>query len=74
MQGYDLKVLAARFKSVGLNLTEDAVKSAVKETLGWFVESAKASETPFDDVALIIVPQLEKAALDLADKIDGEVG
>ena len=71
MQAYDIAVLADKFKARGLDLAEDAVKGAVVDVLDWFEASAKLSATPFDDVALVVVPQLKKSVLELADKIDG---
>ena len=32
------------------------------------------SSTPYDDMAMVIVPAVKKMALDMADKIDGEEG
>lgn len=74
MKPYDLSVLTAKLKERGLNLVEDEVKVVIHELAGWLSESAKLSETPFDDVALAVIPLLEKAGTDLADKIDGQVG
>jgi hypothetical protein len=71
---YDLSELAQSLKEEGLNLAEDAVKAIVKKTVLWVSESAKLSPTPYDDIALVLAPQLEKFALDLADGIDGQQG
>jgi hypothetical protein len=71
---YDLNSLIEKLKGRGLDMAEEGAKAVIEESLAWFEASAKLSATPFDDVALVVVPQLKKAALELADKIDGQVG
>jgi hypothetical protein len=71
---YDVQDLLARFKAAGLDLAEDGAKAAFVAVTAWFKESAKLSATPFDDVALVVLPTLEKTALEALDKIDGKVG
>jgi hypothetical protein len=73
-KAYDVKDLAARLKGRGLDLAEEAAKIVIEETLVWIEESAKLSATPYDDMGLIVLPQLKKLALDAADKIDGQEG
>jgi len=59
---------------VGKDIAEEAAKVLVEETLAWFAESAKLSATPYDDMALVVLPLIKDAALGLVDKIDGQVG
>lgn len=73
-KAYDLKVLQDKLKAKGLDLAEEALKMAIIELLDWVAESAPLSATPYDDMALIVLPQIKKMALEQADKIDGEVG
>jgi hypothetical protein len=73
-KAYDLKDLVSRFAKHGAQLSEEAVKAMLNETFDWAEESAKISKNPYDDMALIILPQLKKMALEKADKIDGQVG
>lgn len=73
-KAYDIKALADRLKSRGLDIAEEAAKIMVEETLLWVEESAKLSATPYDDMGLIVLPQLKKLALDAVDKIDGQEG
>ncbi len=71
-KAYDFKALRDKLKERGLDVAEDAAEGLV-EDLFWFMEeSAKLSENKFDDIALIILPELKKKALEAADKIDGE--
>lgn len=74
MAAYDLSVLGSKFKNRGLNLAEDSVKGLVLDVCDWFEASAKESPTPFDDVALVVIPKLKEEALKLVDKIDGQPG
>lgn len=71
---YDLKDLGEKLKAEGLEVAEDGAKKAIKAVSAWVQESAKASATPFDDIALIVLPKLEEVALKEADKIDGHEG
>lgn len=71
---YEFKSLLDAFAKRGLNLTEDAAKGVVEDVTSWFEVQAKASATPFDDVALVVLPQLKKVVLDKIDELDGEVG
>lgn len=73
-KAYDPKDLVEKLKSRGLDLAEDAAILIVEETFNWFEESAKISETPYDNMALIVLPEIKKLALDQVDKIDGQEG
>lgn len=73
-KAYDLAVLAEKLKSKGLDVAEDAARHLVEATFEWVEESAKLSVTPYDDMALIILPQVKKMALAAVDKIDGKIG
>jgi hypothetical protein len=73
-KAYDIKELVSKLKSKGLDVAEDAAKHLVEGTLEWVEESAKLSATPYDDMGLIVLPQLKKLALDAVDKIDGQEG
>lgn len=73
-KAYDVKVLAEKLKKRGLDLAEDAAMIVLEETADWVVESAAISETPFDDVAAVVMPTLKKEAARHIDKIDGQVG
>ena len=67
---YELSGLVEKFKGIGVEVTEEAAKSAVVGLCDWFEEQAKKSATPFDDVALVVLPQLKKSVLDLAEGIN----
>lgn len=74
LRPYEGAALLAKLKGRGLDLAEETVKITVEETLNWISESAALSATPFDDIALIVVPKLKELALAATDKIDGQVG
>ena len=71
-KAYDLKVLGEKIKAKGLDLAEDALEIVVEELFQWVEESAKASKSPYDDMGLVVLPQLKKLALEQVDKVDGE--
>lgn len=71
---YDLKALGERLKGRGLDLAEESVKILAEETFGFIEESAKLSATPYDDMALIVFPQIKNLVFAQVDKIDGVVG
>lgn len=73
-KAYDIKALVAKLKARGLDVAEEAAKIMIEETCDWVVESAGKSDNKIDDVVALGIPQLEKLALGLADKIDGQVG
>jgi hypothetical protein len=73
-KAYDIKVLAEKLKANGLEIAEESAKIVVKATLEWIEESAKLSATPYDDLALVVMPQVKSFIDKAIDKIDGQVG
>lgn len=73
-KAYDLAALLVLLKGRGLDLAEEGAKIVVEEMVNWLEQSAQLSSTPYDDLLLVIYPQLKQMALGLADKIDGQVG
>jgi hypothetical protein len=73
-KAYDIKVLAEKLKANGLEIAEESAKIVVKATLEWIEESAKLSATPYDDLALVVMPQVKSFIDKSIDKIDGQVG
>jgi len=71
---YEVSELVNILKSKGLDIAEDAAKVVVESTLQWVKESAKLSATPYDDMALIVLPQVEGFIKSALDKIDGQQG
>ena len=71
-EAYDHKALLEGLKGKGLDLAEDAALIIIDELFVWLEDSAKKSSTPYDDMALIILPQLKEIAKQQADKIDGK--
>ena len=73
-KAYDVKFLLEKLKGRGLNLAEDAAKGVVEDLFLFIEESAKLSASPYDDMALIVLPKLKDMALAQIDKIDGQAG
>lgn len=62
-------------KKIGLNLGEDVVKTVISQVVRPYAEYyIEQSPNKIDDIILPFMEQLEKALLEIADKIDGEVG
>jgi len=74
MKPYDVKVLAEKLKSKGLDIAEESIKVLVVETLDWVSESAPISPTGVDDVIAMAIPFIKPKILEAIDKIDGSVG
>lgn len=73
-KAYEVKALVEELKKQGLDVAEAAAGGAVKAVSNWLEESVKLSATPFDDIALVVIPKLRDAALAEIDKLDGQVG
>jgi hypothetical protein len=73
-KAYDVKELALKLKSKGLNVAEEAAEAAADAVFEWFEESAKLSANKFDDMVLVVLPQVKEIAKGEIDKIDGQVG
>jgi hypothetical protein len=72
-KAYDIKVLVEGLKGKGLDLAEDAAVIVIEELFVWIEKSALISETPYDNMALVVLPKVKELALGLVDKIDGKV-
>lgn len=62
-------------KKIGLEIGEDVVKSVISKVVKPYAQDyILKSENKIDDILLPFLDSLEKALVELADKIDGEVG
>ena len=73
-KAYDIKDLLVKLKGRGLDMAEEAAVIVLKETFQWLKESAEKSANPYDNMGMLVLPQIEKVIFPLVDKIDGEVG
>ena len=73
-KAYDLKELGEVLKGKGLDLAEESLNMVFDSLMDWIEASAKVSATPYDDMAMVIMPQLKKLVKEAIDKIDGEEG
>jgi hypothetical protein len=71
---YDLMELAAKCKAKGLDIAEAGAQNIYEAFGEWFEESARASLNPFDDMVLLVKPQIDAVVKAQIDKIDGQVG
>lgn len=62
-------------KKIGLNLGEEVAKAVIKDIVrpyaAYYIEQ---SSNKIDDIILPFLDQIEKALLEVVDKVDGEVG
>lgn len=71
---YSLSDLGARLKAKGLIQAEELVTDVYAEVKLWLKESAKMTETPFDDMALSFEAAIDNVVVPFIDKIDGQPG
>ena len=73
-KAYEFKALGEKLKGRGLDIAEESLEVVFEEVVSWFKESAALSTTPYDDMALLILPKLEELVKEQIDKIDGKEG
>jgi len=69
-KAYDIKLLLENLKDEGLEIAEESAKILINGFMNWLEESAELSDTPYDDMAAMLYPQLKKMALDKAEDIN----
>jgi len=70
----DKQALIAILKAKGLDIAEDALKDALEALFEVAEELVKKSENKYDDLLLVILPQIKPYLLEAIDKIDGQQG
>lgn len=73
-KAYDVKELAKKMQSKGLNVAEEAAEEAYEAVKEWFKESAALSQNPFDDMVVPFLSQVDAVVKPALDKIDGQQG
>lgn len=71
-KAYDLKALGAKLKEAGLVELEDGAEHIYKAIKEWLKESAQLSATPYDNIAIAYLDNLDRYVLPQLNKIDGE--
>lgn len=71
-KAYDLKGLLAELKGNGLEIAEESAKVVITSVFNWLEKSAALSENKYDDLAVILYPQLKAYALEQAEKINAQ--
>jgi hypothetical protein len=66
-KAYDLKDLGKKLEKRGISVAQEQLKGVLHDVGDWFVESAKLSSNPADDLAALGVPKLEELADSLID-------
>lgn len=70
----DKKALVEMLKAKGLDIAEDALKDLLDVALSIAEELVKKSENKYDDLLLVVLPQIKPYLLEAIDKLDGQVG
>lgn len=70
----DKQALIAILKAKGLDIAEEALKDALEALFQVAEEVVKKSENKYDDLLLVILPQIKPYILEAVDKIDGQQG
>ncbi len=71
-KAYDFKGLMSELKDNGLEIAEESAKVLISSVFSWLEKSAALSENKYDDLAVILYPQLKAYALEQAEKINKE--
>ena len=70
-KAYDIKDLGEKLKGAGLPVVEGAAEVVLEKVVAWIKESAMISKTPYDDMAMVILPLIEEKIKKEINKIDG---
>ena len=68
----EFAAITATLKDRGLDVTEEIVMLVWVEVLALIEKFVQATPTGFDDLLLVVKPQLNEFVIGLIDKIDGE--
>lgn len=71
-KAYDLKLLGEELKKEGLEIAEESLKIVVNAMFNFLEKSAELSETPYDNMAAMLYPQIKKLILEEVEKINKE--
>lgn len=55
-KAFDIKELGEQLQKYGLIVAEETVIDVVEVSLSWVIESARASENPYDNVIEMVIP------------------
>lgn len=71
-KSYDIKVLGEKLKASGLPIVEESAEIVLIHVIQWVKDSAKLSQNPYDDMALVLMPLIEQNIMKQINKIDGD--
>jgi len=74
MEAYDLKALEVKLKEMGLPAVELLAEKCYSAVKAWIKESAEVSATPYDNLVVPFIDQLDTLVLPVLNKIDGTEG
>tara|TARA_R110002096_G_scaffold322901_1_gene516970 strand:+ start:1328 stop:1558 length:231 start_codon:yes stop_codon:yes gene_type:complete len=69
-KAYDLKLLGEELKNEGLEIAEESLKIVVEAMFKFLIKSAALSETPYDNMASMLYPQIKELILSKVEDIN----
>lgn len=72
-EAFDIKELAEQLKVYGLIVAEETVIDVVEVSLSWVIESARASENPYDNVIEMVIPVVLAPLNEHINKISDDI-
>ena len=69
-KAYDLKLLGEELKNEGLEIAEESLKIVVEAMFKFLEKSAVLSETPYDNMAVMLYPQIKELILSKVEDIN----
>lgn len=73
VKAYDLKDLANRLKTKGVDVAEQQAVMVYEETKQWLKDSAAVSDTPYDNLVAPFLDQLDAVVFPQIDKISPNI-
>lgn len=70
----DKQALLDLAKAKGLDIAEDALGKLLEAAFEIAEEMVKKSENKYDDLLLVVLPQIKPYLLEAIDKLDGQQG
>jgi hypothetical protein len=71
-KAYDLKLLGEELKNEGLEIAEESLKIVIEAMFKFLEKSALLSETPYDNMAVMLYPKIKELILKEVEKINKE--
>lgn len=71
-KAYDLNLLGKELKKEGLEIAEESLKIVIEAMFSFLEKSAILSETPYDNMAVMLYPKIKELILEKIEEINKE--